>query len=57
MIYHTFDEWKDQGWIVMKGEKSHKQNSEGIAIFSKDQVEQKDDILDGVDMWDVCHGD
>ena len=36
--YRTFDEWKKWNCSVKKGEKSHKRNKEGEALFSERQV-------------------
>jgi hypothetical protein len=39
-MYLTFDEWKEKGFGVLKGEKSHKRNSNDIAVFSDKQVKR-----------------
>jgi hypothetical protein len=36
--YRTFNGWKDCGYGVIKGEKSHKRNEDNIALFSDSQV-------------------
>lgn len=38
MEWHTFEEWGDLGFVVCQGEKSTRRNSQGIAIFSEEQV-------------------
>ena len=38
--YRTFDEWKKLGFVVMRGEKSHKK-IDGVAVFSRNQVTVK----------------
>jgi len=38
MEYNTYTEWQTLGWQVKKGEKSHKQNNKGEAVFSEKQV-------------------
>ena len=35
--YATFDEWKERGYSVMKGEKSY-QKQNGVSLFHKNQV-------------------
>ncbi len=35
----TFNEWKDEGYYVRKGEKAVGRNALGISVFSEDQVE------------------
>jgi hypothetical protein len=37
--YKTFNEWKSLGRIVCKGERSHKRNDEGKAVFHYDQTD------------------
>lgn len=34
----TFNEWRNEGFVVRKGEKAIGFNAEGIALFSIDQV-------------------
>jgi len=36
----TFQEWKDQGYHVVKGEKSVSRNEAGVSLFSRNQVEK-----------------
>ena len=38
----TYDEWKDLGFFVRKGEKSHARNEKGQAVFSPEQVDEND---------------
>jgi hypothetical protein len=40
---HTYDEWMELGYHVMRGEKSLERNSKGIPVFSTDQVEEDED--------------
>ncbi len=56
MIYKTYEQWQEEDCHVMRGEKSHKRNSKGEAVFSEDQVEDNEDSLGYMDEWDV-HGD
>lgn len=34
----TFNEWKEKGYIVLKGEKACGRNEKGVAVFSEKQV-------------------
>ena len=36
----TFQEWKDAGYHVVKGEKSESRNESGVCLFSRKQVEK-----------------
>ena len=36
--FRTFNEWKERGYGVIKGEKSHKRDENGVCVFSEDQV-------------------
>lgn len=36
--YKTFKEWNTLGYKIHKGEKSHKRNKDGDAMFSDNQV-------------------
>ena len=36
----TFDEWKDLGYRVRRGEKSTGRNKQNKPIFTRDQVEE-----------------
>jgi len=40
LVYQTYDKWKALGYIVKKGEKSHKRNDDGLAIFEYSQVKE-----------------
>jgi hypothetical protein len=40
MKYKTFQEWKDEGFHVIKGEKSKIRNKHGKCLFSKNQVKK-----------------
>lgn len=55
LIYRTYNEWKAQRYHVMKGQKSHKRNDKGQALFSQDQVELNEDWdldpLDPLEQW------
>lgn len=46
----TYDEWKELGFHVMRGERSTKRNKNGQAVFSPDQVEE--DESEGFDPYD-----
>ena len=37
-IYKTFDEWKAEGFCIIKGSKSTKRSGQNIPLFSQDQV-------------------
>jgi hypothetical protein len=37
--YATFDEWKERGYSVMKGERSY-QKQNGVPLFHRDQVKK-----------------
>lgn len=50
MKYYTYDKWNDMGYYVRKGEIAMRWNKKGIALFSEDQVEQKQDY-DEDDCW------
>jgi hypothetical protein len=39
----TYDEWKDLGYHVVRGEKATGRNVSGMATFSPDQVEEDED--------------
>ena len=49
MRYKTYEQWKKEGYFVMKGEKSHKRNKKGVAVFSEEQI---DCVLDDIDCYD-----
>lgn len=36
----TFNEWKEQGFHVIKGQKAVAKNMDGTALFSRSQVEE-----------------
>jgi hypothetical protein len=38
VVYKTFDQWRELGSVVNKGEKSHKRRDDGKALFSDEQV-------------------
>jgi hypothetical protein len=38
--YRTFDEWKNYGRHVIKGEKSKKRNKDGVAVFEINQTDK-----------------
>lgn len=40
--YHSYTEWQDLGYHVIYGQKSHKRDSNGIPLFSEEQVEDYD---------------
>jgi hypothetical protein len=37
----SFDEWKESGWYVMKGQKAHSFDITGLAQFTRHQVKRK----------------
>ena len=37
-LYKTFGDWKKEGRAVMIGERSHKRNDDGVAVFSLNQT-------------------
>jgi hypothetical protein len=40
----TYDEWKDLGYQVRRGEKANGRNLQGKATFNRDQVEEREDF-------------
>lgn len=38
----TFEEWKEEGFSVMKGEKSIGRNKDGECLFGEEQVVEMD---------------
>ena len=44
----TYDEWRDLGYQVQKGEKATGQNKDGKATFTRSQVEERE-IYDDMD--------
>lgn len=40
MKYLSFDEWSKLGYSIIKGSKSHKKDSNGIALFNEEQVKK-----------------
>lgn len=40
-IYHTYDRWRELGYQVMMGEKSHKKTQKGVALFCETQVKPR----------------
>lgn len=42
----TYDEWKAAGYQVMKGEKSTGRNKKGQATFTREQVQEAEDLND-----------
>jgi hypothetical protein len=56
MIHKTYEGWKKERCHVVRGEKSHKRNKDGKALFSEDQVEEDmedDDFYDALDGYDM----
>jgi len=49
----TYDEWKELGFHVVKGEKSTERNEKGQAVFRPDQVDEDEDDSE---YWN-CHED
>lgn len=41
----TYDEWRELGYFVMKGEKATGRNAKGVATFTRDQVEDENDSI------------
>jgi len=39
MKVKTYDEWRTLGYVVSRGEKSTGRNAQGLATFTRDQVE------------------
>lgn len=51
--FKTYDEWKELGYHVIRGEKSVGRNDENIAVFHEDQVEEDgDDNFSYHDLYD-----
>lgn len=43
MIYRSSDTWWDMGYIIRRGEVSHRRShSRGVALFNRDQVQRRD---------------
>lgn len=40
----TYDEWRDLGYQVLKGEKASGRNASGKCTFTRDQVEEREDF-------------
>lgn len=40
----TYDEWKELGYQVRRGEKSSGRDRSGAATFTREQVEEQNDI-------------
>lgn len=40
----TYDDWRDLGYQVRKGEKASSRNPQGKALFTRDQVEEREDF-------------
>jgi hypothetical protein len=40
----TFDEWKQLGYTVIKGQRSHCRNKFNKPTFTRDQVEETEDF-------------
>jgi hypothetical protein len=40
----TYDEWKELGYQVIRGEKASSWNAQGKATFTRDQVEDADSL-------------
>lgn len=38
MRYKTTAEWRERGYLIRTGERSHKRNLWGTAVFNRDQV-------------------
>ncbi len=55
MKYLTYNEWQDEGFQVMKGERSRKRNDQGETVFSEAQVEDMNN--DGELDFGECHED
>ena len=36
--WRTYQQWKDDGYYVMEGERSSKRTKTGVPLFSEDQV-------------------
>jgi hypothetical protein len=55
MIYRTFQEWKQDGYIVKKGEKATKVSDDHKPeyLFSEEQVVAVNKPKDGMNTWEV----
>lgn len=42
LIYHTFDYWSKNGYLIIKGSKSTKRNKNNIPLFSSNQIKKKE---------------
>lgn len=65
-MYKTFEQWKEKGRVVKKGQKACGRLSDGTCIFSKDQTKkaevQRENYGDDVDyeadyeQWEIYEG-
>lgn len=46
MKMKTYDQWKELGYQVKKGEVSNHRDKQGRAVFSRDQVREQYDLGD-----------
>ncbi|QDP62324.1 MAG: hypothetical protein Unbinned8472contig1000_24 [Prokaryotic dsDNA virus sp.] len=42
MTWKTFEEWKEEGYSVIKGEKSVLRDPDGVCLFNEGQVQETD---------------
>jgi hypothetical protein len=51
----TYDEWKELGYHVIKGEKSRARNNKGQAVFSPNQVDEDEFDENGTGWECYCY--
>ena len=51
----TYDEWRELGYQVQKGEKSTGRNKDGKATFNRSQVEEREEYDDMDDDFYMDH--
>lgn len=45
MSYRTTAEWRERGYIIRAGERSHSRNRWGTALFNRDQVRPVEKVV------------
>lgn len=53
MKARTYDEWRDLGYQVQKGEKATGRNKLGVPTFTREQVDDAPDFFDEADGPDL----
>jgi hypothetical protein len=47
----TYDQWKADGYQVVRGEKATGRNADGVPTFTEDQVIEESEDSDGSEHW------